>query len=183
MITSPNTNTNNYANNVDIAARIFAEYGDFIYCIIRSEVKDEAQADDLYQDFFVSLVSNPVPVDAQNIKGYLYRAIINDIADAGRRTKRYKILMNKYADYLNFSINKNGSSDAFINEGQINEIFRVVGEQLSPTEAKAMALRYRNGCNIKETAKKMNVKKETVNRYICMGLKKIRQFFKKTERG
>lgn len=178
MIASPNTNSNSYANNVDIAAKIFAEYGDFIYGIIRSKVKDEAQVNDLYQDFFLSLVSKPVPADAQNIKGYLYRAITNDIVDAGRRVKRYEILMKKYADYLNFSINKNDSPDAFINEEQINEIFRVVGEQLSPTEAKAIALRYENDCNIKETAKKMNVKKETVSRYICMGLKKIHQFLK-----
>jgi RNA polymerase sigma factor (sigma-70 family) len=91
--------------------------------------------------------------------------------------------MNKYADSLNFSINKSGSTDAYINEGQINEIFRVVGEQLSPTEARVIALRYIKGCNIKEIAKKMNVKKETVSRYICRGLQKIRQFLKKQNGG
>ena len=179
---SPNTNSNSYANNGDIAAKIFAEYGYFIYGIIRSKVKDQAQADDLYQDFFLSLVSKPIPPDSQNIKGHLYRAIINDIIDANKRMRRYRTLMNKYADYFNFSINKKGPTDAFINEDQMNEIFRVIEEQLSPTEAKAVTLRYRNDCSIEETAKKMNVKKETVSRYICMGLKKIRQFLK-VERG
>ena len=172
----PSTNSNSCANNVDIAAKIFAEYGDFIYDIIRNKVKDEAQADDLYQDFFLSLVSNPIPPDSQNIKGHLYRAITNDIIDACRRMERYRTLINKYADYFNFPVNKRGVTDAFINEKQINEIFRVAGEQLAPAKAEAIILRYKNDHSIKKIAKEMNVKKETVRRYICVGLKKLRQF-------
>ncbi|MHC4792547.1 MAG: RNA polymerase sigma factor, partial [Planctomycetota bacterium] len=66
-------------SNVNHAAKIFSEYGDFIRGVIRYQVGNDAQADDLFQDFFLSLVSRPVPADIQNIKKYLYRAITNDI--------------------------------------------------------------------------------------------------------
>ena len=50
-------NRNNQANRVSIAAKVFGEYGDFIHAVIRCKVRNEAQADDLFQDFFLSLVS------------------------------------------------------------------------------------------------------------------------------
>ena len=177
----PGKNINTCMANVGLATKVFAEYGDFIYGIIYYKVKNVAQADDLYQDFFLSLVSNPIPSGVKNIKSYLYKAITNDIIDASRQMERYKTLMNKYANYLNFSINKNGSKNASIKEEQINEIFKLLWGQLSPSEAKAITLRYRKSCSINEVAEKMDVKKETVSRYICTGLKKIRQILKKKQ--
>ena len=177
----PGKNINTCMANVSLAAKVFAEYGDFIYGIIYYKVKNVAQADDLYQDFFLSLVSNPIPSSVKNIKSYLYKAITNDIIDASRQMERYKTLINKYANHLNFSINKNDSKRASIKEKQINEIFELLSGQLSPSEAKAITLRYRERCSINEVAEKMDVKKETVSRYICTGLKKIRQIFKKKQ--
>lgn len=161
--------------NVSLAAKIFAEYGEFIYRVIRYKAKNETLADDLYQDFFLSLVSNPVPPGVKDIKRYFYKAINNDIIDASRRIKRYQNLKKNYAHYANYSINKNGSENAFINEGQINEIFELIGGKLTPREAKAITLRYKNDCSIEEVSQKMGVKKKSVSRYICTGLNKIRQ--------
>ncbi len=86
---SSNTN-NKYRNNLDLASKVFAEHSDFIRAVIRSQVKNEAQADDIFQDFFLSLVYNPVPKGVKNMKSYLYRAIINDVVDAFRRVETYK---------------------------------------------------------------------------------------------
>jgi len=88
-VVSPNTN-NKYRNNIDLASKVFAERGDFIRAVIRSQVKNEAQADDIFQDFFLSLVYNPVPKGVKNMKSYLYRAIIKDVVDAVRRVETYK---------------------------------------------------------------------------------------------
>jgi len=38
--------------NVGQATVIFARYGDFIRAVIHSQVRNEAQADDMFQDFF-----------------------------------------------------------------------------------------------------------------------------------
>lgn len=171
-------NSNRNADNVNQADKIFARYGDFIYGVFCSKAKNEAQADDLYQDFFLSLVSDLIPPDVQNIESYLYRRITNDIIDALRRMEKYRVLKKKYAKNLNSSINKNASTNAYIiDEGKTNKIFKFIRGQLSPREAKAVTLRFRDGCNNQEIAKELNVKKGSVSSYICRGLKKIRQFF------
>lgn len=171
----PGTNSNNCAENLSIAADIFAEYGGFIYNVIYSKTRNKAQTDDLYQDFFLSLVSKPPPVDIKNIKSYLYKAITNDIVDANRQVQRYQALMNKYADNLNLSINKPDSTDASTDEGSIKKVFSLIRGHLSPVEAKAITLRYNDNRSNEEIAKEIGAKKESVSRYICVGLKKIRQ--------
>ena len=163
-------------SNVARAAEVFSEYGDFIRAVIRYKVKNDAQADDLFQDFFLSLVSKPVPAGVQNVRGYLYRAIINDIVDATRRVEKYKTRMNKYAECLNYSVNNNRPENALIKVEQTNEMFRLIEGWLRHSEAQAITLRYRNSYNIKEVAKKMHVNNRTISRYISAGLSKVRQF-------
>jgi len=162
--------------NVARAAEIFSKYGDFIRAVIYYRVKNDAQANDLFQDFFLSLVSKPIPANIQNVKGYLYKAITNDIVDAARRVEKYKTLMNKYAECLNYSVNKNGPENAFVETEQTNKMFRLIEGWLRHSEAQAVTLRYRNSYNIKEAAKKMHVNSRTVSRYISAGLSKVRQF-------
>ena len=170
------TNITNEAEKLKIAHDIFAEYGTFLYAVIRSKVENDAQADDLYQDFFLSLVSSPPPGDIKNIKGYLYKAIINDIIDTRRQAERYNNLKKKYAAYLNSSINKKDLRNAINSRKKIEAMFRQVRGHLSPNEMKALILKYQNGLSLEEIAEKMNLKKETIGRYISVGLKKIRKF-------
>lgn len=162
--------------NVARAAEIFSQYGDFIRTVIYYRVKNDAQANDLFQDFFLSLVSMPLPAGIRNVKSYLYRAITNDIVDAVRRVEKYKTRMDKYAECFNYSVNKNGPENALIEIEQTNEMFRLIEGWLRHSEAQAITLRYRNSYNIKEVAKKMHVNNRTISRYISAGLSKVRQF-------
>lgn len=163
-------------SNVARAAEIFSEYGDFIRTVIHYKVKNEAWASDLFQDFFLSLVSKPIPTGVQNVRSYLYRAIINDIVDATRRVEKYKTRMNKYAECLNYSINKNNPENALIEVEETDKTFKLIEGWLRRSETQAISLRYRDNYNIKEVAKKMYVNNRTVSRYISAGLSKIRQF-------
>jgi len=169
-----------YKNNVNIAAKIFAEHADFIYAIICYKVRNEAQADDLYQDFFLSLVSNPVPTGVKDIRSYLYRAITNDIIDADRRVKRYQVRIRRYAEVLNYVTNNNTPENALVAE-ENDKIFKLIGRCLPSSEAQAITLRFKDNRDIEEVAAKMNVNKRSVSRYISVGLKKMRQFL--TTRG
>jgi RNA polymerase sigma factor (sigma-70 family) len=162
--------------NVDRAAEIFSQYGDFIRTVIYYHVENDAQADDLFQDFFFSLVSKPIPANIQNVKGYLYKAITNDIVDAVRRVEKYKTRIGKYAECFNYSVNNNRPENALIEIEQTNEMFRLIEGWLRHSEAQAITLRYRNSYNIKEVAKKMHVNNRTISRYISAGLSKVRQF-------
>ncbi len=166
---------NNYATRVNIAAKVFGQYGDFIHTVIRCKVRNEAMVDDLFQDFFLSIVSKPPPPSLRNIKGYLYRALIHDIIDAVRCMERYEGHIRKYGNKLNCSINKNGFEDALIEKEELDRLFALIRERLPESESEAIALRYRDSHSIKEVAKKMGVEKRTVSSYISVGLKKIRQ--------
>lgn len=169
------TENNKDRENVEKAAGVFEEYGEFIFGIIFYKVHDKSLTEDLYQDFFLSLVSNPVPPDVRNIKSYLYKSLRNDVIDAGRRTERYRNLKNGYAEYAGYVINKKTSRNAFISEERTDEIFELIGGNLKPSEVRAITLRYKKGRTIGEIAKEMNVKKESVSRYICVGLTKLRR--------
>jgi RNA polymerase sigma factor (sigma-70 family) len=167
--------------NVSSAAEIFAEHGDYIYKIIRYKAQNQNDVDDLYHDFFLSLVAKPVPPDIENIKSYLYRAITNDIIDAARRMERHKSLMNKYTENCAFFVNKSGSTDAYLVEANIDKILSLAKEKLSPKKVRALALRYKNNLSNEDIARKLGVKKESVSRYICIGLKEIQSILAKKE--
>jgi RNA polymerase sigma-70 factor (ECF subfamily) len=175
-VASLDANTDSYAVRVNIAAKVFGEYGDFIHAVIRYKVGNEAQADDLFQDFFLSIVSKPPPPSLQNIKGYLYRAITNDIVDAMRRMKRYESHVRKYGEQLHYSINKNGLENTLIEGEELDKLFAIVKQGLPESESQAIALRYRDSRSIEEAAEKMGVNNRTISRYISVGLKKIRRF-------
>ena len=172
----PSEYINNRLDRVNTAAEIFAMHGDFIRNIIRYHVKNENQIDDLFQDFFISLVSKPIPSDVKNIKSYLYRAITHDIIDSTRRVEKYQNHIHKYAKRINDPINKKTPESAFIETEETNKMFELIEMRLRRSEAQAITLRYRNNYDIKAVANKMNVDRASVRRYISVGLSKIRQF-------
>lgn len=170
------TNTNSEAAGVSIAAKVFAENGDFIRRIIRYHINNEALADDLFQDFFLSLVAKPPPIDIQNIKGFLYKAITNDIIDAIRRIENYRSRIHRYAERDCHFVTNHRPENGLITEEEMNKMLQLIEGQLRQSEAKAIILRYRNGYKVKEVAEKMNVRSGTIRDYISDGLKKIRHF-------
>ena len=169
-------NNDNNGNRVALASAVFAEYGGFIRAVVRSQVQNEAQADDIFQDFFLSLICKPVPKGVKNIKSYLYRAIINDVVDAVRRAEKYRSRIKKYSEQLNYSINKTNPRNALDNEEELDKMFALIKGWLPNSESEAINLRYRNRYSIKEVAEKMSVNRTSVSRYISIGLRKIRQY-------
>jgi len=165
-------------NNVGTATRIFTEYRDFIHMVICSQVKNKSHADDLFQDFFLSLVAKPIPQNVKNIKSYLYRAISNDIVDTQRQAERHKEKIKKYKERCNFSINKSEPENALIKDEQMNKMFELIKGRLTSSQSEAITLRYVTNHTIEEVAEKMGVKRTSASRYICTGLRKMRQSFK-----
>ena len=174
---SPGRNANSDINGVQIAASIFSEYGDFIYAVIRSKVKNDSQADDLFQDLFLSLVSRPPSGKVQNMKSYLYKAITNDLADAMRRVQKYRAQMSRYAERLTYSTSNGDPQKALIRMEETNKMFELIEGHLKQSEARAITFRYRNHHDTGEIAKIMNVDNRSISRYISVGLKKLRKLF------
>ena len=83
---------------VERAGEIFDHYGHEIRAMIDFSIKDKARGDDIFQDLFVSVVKNPIPSGIENVRGYLYRAIANDIIDRLRRTMNHQEAVQMYAE-------------------------------------------------------------------------------------
>ena len=165
--------------NVSTAAKIFDEHGDFIYQVIYSEVSNQTQADDIFQDFFLSLVHSPVPQKVENIKGYLRTAIKNDVIDASRRRENDNNHMNKYCANNNHSVNKRIPEEALAEVEETDKIFKFIKMRLTSAQYQAMVLRYRTNLSFEQIAERMAVKDKSVRKYISRGMSKIRQIVKR----
>jgi RNA polymerase sigma factor (sigma-70 family) len=159
------------------AAEIFSQHGDFIRSVIRYRVKDEALVDDVFQDFFLALVANPLPPDVRNVKNYLYRAIINNSFNAVKRVERYHGQVKRYSDYVKKTINNCLPETALIEAEETQKMFRKIVQLLPSSEAQAVTLKFKNDVDVGDIAKQMAVNKRSVSRYLSTGLKKLRGIF------
>jgi RNA polymerase sigma factor (sigma-70 family) len=176
QLRSSSTKPKDYAKGVEEAFRVFTEYGVIIHAIIRYRIRDEAQVDDLFQDFFLYLVTKPIPTGVTNVKGYLYRMITNHIADAVNRTEKYQARIRIYAELRERSIIEQQPENPLIIQEETDRMCKLIERRLQQREAQAINLRFKNNDEIKQIAQKMHVNKESVSRYISVGLSKIRKF-------
>ena len=172
---APDNPNNQYTKNVERAFEIFSEHGDFINSVIYNKVQNIETTKDLSQKFFLSIVYNPIPSDVQNIRSFIYRAIINDIIDFRGQMERNSKNFQKYSKKMKNAINKTPSSNAYIENEQIFEMIEMLREQLPYSSFRAIILRYRENQSVKEIAGQMGVKRASVQRYLTIGLKKLRQ--------
>ena len=173
-VATPCVKTKSYTNSVDCAAQIITEYEDFIRSIIHLQVNDENSEEDIFQDFFISLVANPIPTSIQDIKGYIYVSILHDITDYKRKQHRNITCTKKYLKKIKNRINKNDPLDALIIEEEKNRMYELIKEQSLGIEYDAITLRYREGYSIQRVADKMGIKIASARRYMSKGLKKVR---------
>jgi RNA polymerase sigma factor (sigma-70 family) len=121
-------------------------------------------------------VYRPPSENVKNIKGYLYRAIINDIIDSRRRAERYQNQIHNYAEYISYSAAEDNPEKVLIKMEEMNKMFRCIETQLQRYEAKAVILRYKKNYKIKEIAKALDINNIAAWRYISTGVRKIRRF-------
>jgi RNA polymerase sigma factor (sigma-70 family) len=167
---------------VEIASTLFQEYNDVIRAIIEFNISDKSRVDDIYQNFFLAIVNKSIPSNIKNIKGYIYRAITNDIIDMARRTKSYRARIERYAEYQKRNvIDDNSPENIVIQAEERQKMIEIIEKQLPSREAEAVLKRYDDNISIDNAAKEMRVKKRTFSRYLCLGLKKIQQILNEEE--
>jgi len=172
-----NTDTNQTKRNVSRAAEIFAEYGTYMWRVIRLKVFDRDCHEELYQSFFLLLVSKQIPGNVRNMKGYLFRMLNNYINDWGRKKQRDEAIMKKYITHFNYSINNPSSRNVIDNRTRSEKVLRTAKRQLSSKEYAALSLRFEQGKDAVTIARMMNVKEMTASRYISVAIKKMRRVF------
>lgn len=175
------TNRTEIRKRVGLAAEVFDRYGDEIRAIIHFNTKDKSKVDDIFQDFFVSIVRKPIPPDIEDIKGYLYRAVTNDVIDVSRQKKCHRDHIKKYAECRKHFLIAEDPQNIAIQVESTKQMFQLIETRLPRREAEAVLQRYGRGYSTKDTAKKMQVDKRIVSRYLSLALKKMREFVPKNE--
>ena len=166
-------------NNVKMAAEVFDEHGDAIRAIIKFNVRSETEIDDIFQEFFLSIVRRPIPQSVQDIRGYLYKAVTNDIIDISRRNKSDRNRIHRYAECRKYSINEDDPENIIIQTEEIKKVFQLIENSLSRREAEVVVKRYSRNLSTTDTAQRMFVNKRTVSRYLSVAIKKARQLIHK----
>jgi RNA polymerase sigma factor (sigma-70 family) len=160
---------------VRATARIFDEYGGFIRAVIRFQAHNRPDQEDLFQEFFLTLIRKPVPADVRSIKSYLYRAIVSHVLDSARVRENYHRAVKKYSKASRVSINSHLLRNAFIEDREERDAtIANYARHLQDREAQAFVLRYRDNCSNGEIAARMGVNAKTVSRYLSESHKRLR---------
>jgi len=164
----------NVPDNGAQAARVFAEHGDFIRSVIRGNVKNRALCEDIYQDFFLFLITKPIPGDVQNVRAFLHKLVSDNIKDTFRRIDLYRARIHRYA-YQRRDITEEHPEIMAIKSEELERIFELIKKSLPAKEALAVLLRYKDHFNVREVAERLGIKPRSVSRYVSVGLKKVSQ--------
>lgn len=170
------------SRGVERASKIIAEHGDMIRAIIRSQIYDKSKADDLFQDFFVSLAERPIPEYIEDIASYLRRAVMRDIIDAGRRVGHERACLGRYALRRRTFTFREDPSNNLMRTELIEMLCRLARNQLRKRESQAIVYRFLCNHDTALAAKLMGVNKRTVSRYVSIGIKRLRQHIDSQDR-
>jgi len=163
-------------NRVARAAQVFDEYGDEIRAVIAFNIQDETKVDDIFHDFFISLVRNPVPQGLKDIRAYLYRAVTHDVIDSSRQVKNHQEGVQKYAELRMYSVSQDDPQNMAINAEETEKMFQLIEGRLSQRESEVVYHRLGLGLTVADAAERIRVDRRSVSHYLSVAMKKIREF-------
>ena len=162
--------------NVDAVTGIFIEHGPFIRAVLDKQVRNKTDVEDLHQNLFVSLLRHPVPDDVNNIRAFLYRAIVNDIINFKKQRQRYQSKLFDLLEVLRGQQTQIEPVEKHIELEKLAITFGLIEKLRHQRFIQAVELRYKEDRSSEETARIMGVSKRTVDSYVSIGLRKLREF-------
>jgi RNA polymerase sigma factor (sigma-70 family) len=160
---------------VGLAAEVFSRYSDEIRAMIGFNVKDPSRADDIFQNLFISLVHDPIPLHVTDVKAYLYRIITNDVYDTFRRRKIHQESVEKYAEIHKHDAAHEDPQDSLIEAEETQQMLGVIERKLPKHQAMVVTQHLGNGSSVNNTAEKMHLSKRSVYKYLSAAKKKMRE--------
>ena len=167
------------AERVQQAAVVFETYGDEIRAMISLNVKEQSEADDMFQDLFLSIVQTPIPPDTDRVPAYLFRVITNDVIDETRRLCNYAELVREYREQGNHRTAHEAPENGVIELEETHEMLEALRKRLPSHEAEAVIRSCVYGNKAGYAAKKMDLDRKTFSQYLYRGKTKIRRLLGK----
>ena len=160
--------------NVEKVAEMFTTHGDFLFRVFRKELSEQ-DAHDLWQNLFLTLTTKPIPPHTTNIRRYLYQAAVHDIIDFKRQAQMHVRKIDEYSEITRKTQYDRCPVDQLIGIESVKEAFKKIEETLPPSVGQAVLHKFQKQLSRRQIAEKMNIKKETVDRYLSVGTKMMEQ--------
>ena len=126
---------------------LFRQHHELVYRTAYSILKSAADAEDVVQSLFLRLVRRQVPPEVRtNVKGYLYRAAVNQSLDIIRSRRRYELV----ADVENLDV-PSGAAESHVAE-RLHLQLEAALAALSPDAVHILVLRYTHNYSDKQIA-------------------------------
>jgi RNA polymerase sigma factor (sigma-70 family) len=158
---------------VRLATEVFHRYHREIRAMIQAVVSNPGEADDLFQNLFLSLVAKPLPPDIHSVKRYLYRAIVNDMISEDRRQESRFRHIRVYALRQKWLRMEEDPRDPLITAEQTQRMLQMV-DQLRPTEAQAVIREYALDHDRDKASGEMGIKRRSFTKYLSRGMRRLR---------
>jgi RNA polymerase sigma-70 factor (ECF subfamily) len=164
-------------------SEVFHKYHDKIYGIILFHINDKSEADDIFQDLFLSFLRNPIPDGTKNVMAYIYKTITNDVFDMVRKRKKYQDRLSRYAEKQKYLSDASDPEDIAIQTEEVQKLFNLIEKRLPRRQAQAIHMRFIKEYTTSETARHMGIDEKTVSRYLWAGLKQVQKLSSEAELG
>lgn len=142
-------------------------YADMVYRLALSQMKNKTDADDLFQEVFIRLVSNVEKLESwEHVKAWLIRVTINCAK------KHFDLYWNKNVDYIEDG-ERIGGEEAY--EPPEDEPVRGAVAKLPPKYRLAVHLFYYEELSVAEIAEQTGQKEDTVKSQLHRAREMLRE--------
>lgn len=167
------------ARNLEKATKIYKDYEDFIRETIVKQ--DPVNAEDLFHDFFLFISSKPIPDHIENVKGYIYRALQNDLLDFFRYNANYNARLRRYALKHQPEPSNNDPQEITALKNTAEYVFAIANQKLPAYLARVFRLCFKDQHSIHEISEIIGVPPRSVSVYVCNALKQVRKHLKEAD--
>lgn len=149
---------------------IYNRWFEKAYSAAFKRLQDIKLAEDVTQDFFLTLWNKRSKLNIQNPSAYLYTAIRNSVFNILLKEKRFVPLEQKMLNQLKDPL----QSDVNVMRQELILSYEKLVSSLPKGQHKIFRMRFEEDMNTDEIAEKLQLTRKTVQNQILNSLKKIR---------
>ena len=151
---------------------LYHKYSQKIYNFSIKHLENEEDVKDLVQEIFTKLWEKRKEIDEKkSLNGYLFTITLNSIRSYFRKKVKDRRLIDKW---LEETKSYSDSTRSSIEYRSLEKVVKTIVEQLPPKRRMVFKLSRFEGYSTDEIAKRMNIKKKTVENHLNLALKYVR---------
>ena len=157
------------------AESLFSEYSDFLVEIFQRHLPEQ-DAWDVFQGLYLKIATKGFPGGIEDIRGYLYQTAKNAIKDHLRKDATYRKKISESTKHNKLKPSENPATKV-MQRDLLMKTFEMIEKELGPSVNQVFVQKFQHNQNHYQVAKKLKIKKGTVDRYLSVGTKQIQEFY------